>query len=212
MASVNAWRRTLPEVRIFNPLDKRNLGKSVAEALLECDVDTLPPSTPFEGAGIYALYYQGDFPAYKSITEKNVDGLYQQPIYIGQKIPPGARKGGFGLDAKPGKALYNRLREHAQSIDQAENLVLEDFRCRYIVVDDIWIPLGENLLIEWFRPVWNVVVDGFGIHTPGSGRFKQARSAWDAVHPGRPFAAKCAPPKEEASVLLEKISTFLTKA
>jgi hypothetical protein len=50
--------------------------------------------------------------------------------------------------------LFRRLNEHAQSIAQAENLELSDFSCRYLVVDDIWIPLGESLLIEKFAPIW----------------------------------------------------------
>ncbi|MBO9323238.1 MAG: Eco29kI family restriction endonuclease, partial [Roseiflexus sp.] len=82
------------------------------------------------------------------------------------------------------------LREHALSIEQAQDLDLTDFRCRYLVVDDIWIPLAETLLIEMYQPVWNTIVPGFGNHAPGKGRHKQQRSAWDALHPGRPWAAK----------------------
>ncbi|GAA3304930.1 hypothetical protein GCM10020295_57340 [Streptomyces cinereospinus] len=41
-------------------------------------------------------------------------------------------------------------------------------------------------MIRHYRPVWNTVVDGFGNHNPGVGRFdKQARPAWDDLHPGR---------------------------
>ena len=34
-------------------------------------------------------------------------------------------------------------------------------------MDDIWIPLGESLLIEMFVPLWNRILDGFGIHDLG---------------------------------------------
>jgi len=81
------------------------------------------------------------------------------------------------------------LREHARSIEQAANLLLEDFHFRYLVVDDIWIPLGEALMIHTFAPVWNKKIDGFGIHTPGGNR-PQMTSAWDTLHPGRPFVAQ----------------------
>ena len=57
-----------------------------------------------------------------------------------------------------------------------------------IAVDDIWIPLGESLLIGRFSPIWNTIVDGFGNHDPGSGRRNQARSRWDVLHPGRNWA------------------------
>jgi len=60
------------------------------------------------------------------------------------------------------------------------------------VVDDIWISLGENMLIETFRPIWNIVIDGFGNKDPGNRRATQHRSPWDVLHPGRAFAAKLA--------------------
>ena len=39
----------------YNPLDKKNLGVSVADALLARNVESLPLSEPFIGAGIYAI-------------------------------------------------------------------------------------------------------------------------------------------------------------
>jgi hypothetical protein len=33
--------------------------------------------------------------------------------------------------------------------------------------------------------VKDAAVDGFGNHDPGKGRYKQARSDWDVIHPGR---------------------------
>lgn len=156
-------------------------------------MEPLPPSDRFEGAGIYAIYYTGDFPPYKRIAAVNRDGQFQAPIYLGKAVPPGARKGGFGLDVPAGPVLYKRLIEHARSIEQSGNLKLDDFACRYLVADDIWIPLGESLLIGRFQPVWNKVVDGFGIHAPGKGRQQQRRSMWDTLHPGRPWAETLAP-------------------
>ena len=49
---------------MFNPLDKENLGKSVAEALQRQNIEPLPPSTPFQGAGAYAIYYTGKSSTY----------------------------------------------------------------------------------------------------------------------------------------------------
>jgi hypothetical protein len=87
--------------------------------------------------------------------------------------------------------LYNRLAEHADSIRQVSNLKIQDFFCRYLVVDDIWIPLGESLLIQRFAPIWNTHLDGYGNHDPGSGRYKQQRSPWDVIHAGRDWAVRC---------------------
>jgi len=172
----------------FNPLDKLNLAESLADAMLKRPIGPLPPLEKFEGAGIYAIYYAGDFPAYLPITEKNQGEEPISPIYVGKAVPPGARKGGFGLGADPGNALFNRLREHARSIQETKNLELKDFSCRFLACEDIWIPLGEALLIERFRPPWNVLIEGFGIHTPGKGRKKQGKSKWDTIHPGRSLA------------------------
>lgn len=181
-----------PRIPPFNPLDKRNLGESVADALLATDVHSLPPA-PFQGAGIYAIYYTGPFPVYGEVAKANREERFGWPIYVGKAIPAGARKGGFGLGAEAGLALYHRLAEHAASIEQASNLELADFRCRFLVVEDIWIPLGESLLIEMFQPLWNRSIDGFGNHDPGKGRYNQRRSQWDTLHPGRAWAEKLPP-------------------
>jgi len=176
----------------FNPLDKKNLGVSVADALLAQEIEILPPQ-PFIGAGIYAIYYNGDFPPYKKISIKYNKDKELIPIYVGKAVPPGARKGGFGLGENPGDVLFKRLKEHAQSIEQANNIKLNDFLCRYLVVDDIWIPLGESLLIEKYKPLWNKTIDGFGNHDPGSGRYGQQKSLWDVLHPGRQWAENLQP-------------------
>ena len=157
------------------------------------------------GAGIYAIYYAGDFKAYRRVTELNRNERFEQPIYIGKAVPSGARKGGFGLDALKEPALFKRINEHAKSIEPAKNLKLKDFFCRYLVLqDDIWIPLGESLLIGRFQPLWNILIDGFGIHKPGKGREKQARSQWDTLHPGRELA-QVLPPNPKSAAELEKI-------
>ena len=75
----------------------------------------------------------------------------------------------------------------------ATNLNIQDFYCRFLSVDDIWIPLTESLMIERFKPVWNVILDGFGNHDPGSGRHKGKMTMWDCLHPGRAWAAKLQP-------------------
>lgn len=36
----------------------------------------------------------------------NRDGQLRCPIYVGKAVPPGARKGGLGLDVDHGQALY----------------------------------------------------------------------------------------------------------
>jgi hypothetical protein len=174
----------------FNPLDKKHLGESVGQAMLRQPVVPLAELRPFAGAGIYAIYYSGDFPAYKAIAERNSGGHFEAPIYVGSSVPTGTRKGN-PVENSPGRVLYRRLIQHARSIKEVENLQLHDFHCRYLIVDDIWIPLGEALLIAKFNPLWNKLVDGFGNHNPGKGRHAGLRPRWDTVHPGRAWAVKC---------------------
>lgn len=76
----------------FNPLDKRNLGESVVEALLERPPSSLANVPAFRGAGIYAIYYAGDYPAYQTLARENRSEP-KTPIYVGKAIPKGARKG-----------------------------------------------------------------------------------------------------------------------
>lgn len=198
------------EIIPFNPLDKRNLGASVAEAMLASMVYPLGDLSEFKGAGIYAIYYAGDFAPYAEIYKRNKDSK-TAPIYVGKAVPAGARKGG-GTGNIGGKSLFNRLSEHAESIRSVNNLRIEDFTCRFLVVDDIWIPLGESLLIARYSPVWNALIDGFGNHDPGSGRYNGLRPRWDVLHPGRAWAARCKERSETATNIALDVETYLRNA
>ncbi len=186
----------------YNPLAKVHLGESVANAILNRPVEKLPPPEVFLGAGVYAIYYTGRFAAYRRIAERNRGNRFGWPIYVGKAIPAGARRGNFGVGSLPGRVLFNRLSEHADSVNQTTNLEIEDFHCRFLVVDDIWIPLGESLLIQRFMPIWNFYLDGYGNHDPGAGRYNQKRSPWDIVHPGGSWAARCRPNEQSEAEIL----------
>lgn len=191
----------------FNPLDKKNLGASVAEAMLARKVQPLGSLPEFKGAGIYALYYSGDFPAYQELARQNQD-VKKVPIYVGKAVPAGARKGS-GSEAMRGKPLFHRLSDHAASVRAATNLKIEDFSCRFLVVDDIWISLGESLLIAHYSPLWNSLIDGFGNHDPGRGRYAGMRPRWDCLHPGRAWAEKCKERPEATEDIVRDVETYL---
>ena len=193
----------------FNPLDKKNLGFSVANALMAQTPKRLGELRSFYGAGIYAIYYTGKFKPYASITLLNQGLEPGMPIYVGKAIPIGGRKGGALPDATKSKALFSRLREHADTIANTSNLNTDDFLCRFLVVDDIWIPLGESLLIAEYTPLWNSLVDGFGNHDPGAGRYKGLRPRWDVLHPGRAWADKCQVRPETAQSIINDVKEFL---
>lgn len=176
------------EPRPYNPLDLSAIAHNIEATLLQQDPQPMPPAAPFMGAGIYAIYYTGKFSLYKPVSSKKCD----VPIYVGRALPPGARQGKVGIGESPGPVLFVRLREHSRSIEAAKNLDLADFRCRYLVVEDLFVALGERLTIQHFRPLWNQVIDGFGNHDPGAGRRRGKRSDWDVLHPGRPWAVRLA--------------------
>ena len=193
----------MPDTPPYNPLDRVELGKSVERVLLRrplVDLTGFRRRRPqkFPGAGLYALYYTGSLECYADIVPQPEQD--EIPIYVGRAQPKGARQGALGLESTSSDpVLFDRLREHGNSIHNVQkyaedggrrDLAVSDFMCRYLVVDDIWVPLGEALLIAHYRPVWNVVVDGFGNHAPGGGREKQARSLWDTLHPGRGWALR----------------------
>jgi hypothetical protein len=194
----------------FNPLDKKNLGASVAEALVTSKAHDLGAIPAFSGVGIYAIYYCGEFRPYQRIAQQNADRQQpRMPIYVGKAVPAGSRKGNAISDPLQSRSLYNRLSEHAESISLAENIEIDDFVCRYVIVDEIWIPLGESLLIAKFAPVWNTIVEGFGNHDPGSGRYQGLRPRWDVAHPGRAWALKCKQREETAADVLRDASSYL---
>ena len=207
----------------YNPLDKQNLGISVRDALLGQKIAPMSSllsegkqlkERRFFGAGIYAIYYVGDYPLYEPVAQGNRDGKFRNPIYVGKAVPKGARKGGIVKSARPSSSLFARLRQHAAGIQSATNLDIADFYFRYLVVDDIWIPLGETYMIEGFRPLWNYIIAGFGIKTPGKRRQGQQTSLWDTLHPGRGFVTKLNLPPNPKSPekIAEEVEAFFALA
>lgn len=183
----------------FNPLSRIALAESVVAHLEARPTSPLPPES-FIGAGVYALYYTGGFPCYAAIA----DAECRVPIYVGEAIPAGGRIGGLDLGASAGPALANRLRKHSRTIEAADNIDLSDFRCRHLIVEDIWVPLAEQLMIYKYRPVWNVL-SGFGNNDPGVNRYAAPRPLWHALHPGVEWAARMA----EAEKTPEEIAAWI---
>jgi hypothetical protein len=192
----------------YNPLDYANLTKHCVQELMVRRPVKLGDLKEFPGAGVYALFYTGKLPFYAKVCSPDA----QWPIYVGKAVPEGARKGGKKPkaskggngkrvvaassgrtveEAPPGKELYGRLCDHAKSIGAAKStLSLDDFLVRYLVVTPVWITMAERFLIEYFKPAWNHLIEGFGNHDPGSGRYNGMISWWDVLHPGREWALK----------------------
>jgi len=86
-------------------LDRVELGKSVERALLSRELVPLPPAVRFPGAGLYALYYTGDFEPYRAIAPpaRKVGDI---PIYVGRAAPPGGRAADRATDFTRGDGPY----------------------------------------------------------------------------------------------------------
>lgn len=179
---------------IFNPLSFDSLSKSIANELAHAPVHPLKGLERFEGPGIYALYYTGGFEAYEPLARANLLRCGSWPIYIG-KAEASTRKGKNlrAPDDYTGDALYKRLCQHSKTIDAVENLSIDDFQIRALVLGYVWIPMAEASALAMYRPLWNTIIDGFGNHDPGVGRNNQMASRWDTIHPGRAWAARLRP-------------------
>lgn len=176
-------------------------------------VHSLPPPEAFAGTGVYAIYYTGQYSVYRKYAELN-RLAYNFPIYVGKAVPKGWRQARLSDDVlKRSKELHTRLREHARSINSAvASLALEDFMCRFVIFEgeaSDMIGTIEAALIKLNTPLWNTVVDGFGNHDPGKGRYEQAKSDWDVLHSGRAWAEKCKGAHASPSDILVRVETQL---
>ena len=169
-------------MRSYNRLSVDELGRNAARALMEHPPNDLPPKESFGGGDVYTLHYVVSFSAYAGMSD-------EVPTYVDKADLPGKRQG-RPRTRQQTPALYRRLVKHAESLESAQNLHLHDFRCRWLVLDAVWIGLTEQVLIAEYSPIWNVAVDGFGNNDPGKGRWNQRRSQWDTLHPGRLWATK----------------------
>lgn len=177
-------------------------------------VHTLPPPENFSGTGVYALYFTGKNPLYAKYAEIN-RLAYSAAIYVGKAVPTGWRQ------ARPSDnplnqstELCRRLREHGRNIEVVSGLSLKDFMCRFVIFEDEdagsdMIGTIEAALIKLNRPLWNSSLDGFGNHDPGKGRYEQARSDWDVIHPGRQWALKCNGTPRKRDAIVEDINNHL---
>lgn len=169
----------------------------------------LPVPDRFLGSGVYGLYYIGAAPLYSRLARANQDTL-SYPIYVGKAVPAGWRTGRTILSRTA--ELYGRLRQHARSIDLGEGLNIEDFRCRFMLLSgvegDLVVPV-EAELIRRYQPLWNTVIDGFGNHDPGHGRYDQAPSEWDVLHPGRLWVYKLTGNAPEREFIVTKVLAAL---
>jgi hypothetical protein len=168
-------------------------------------------SERFHGVGVYGIYCQAKSGIYHPFSRLN-QANYQYPIDIGKAVPKGWRQARQNIASSTKQyELHHRLREHYRSITMAQNLDVSDYFFRFILLEgqerDL-ISTIEAALIRQYTPLWNTVIDGFGNHDPGRGRYAQAKSDWDVCHPGRVWADRCQGIPHSQNDLHRKISDF----
>lgn len=194
---------------VFKSAKIENVIDEAVSFFAKTPIQQLPPTERFIGSGVYALYYHGDFVTYSKIAQINRRNC-ELPIYVGKALPAGWRTARVNITETAN--IYNRLREHFRSIEQANNLLAKDFSCRFMILDEPEADLVgtiEARLIRKFTPLWNVAIDGFGNHDPGSGRYNQAKSEWDIIHPGRKWADKLIGEASSMEAVIEKVRQYM---
>jgi hypothetical protein len=183
--------------------------KKAIEFFVSTPIRNLPPDYDFHGAGVYALYYMGDFEPYQLVSKANKSEI-SLPIYVGKAVPPGWRTARI-RKSDDSRVLHNRICEHARSVTHTKSLDVKDFRIRFMILRglevDLVVPI-EAELIRNFNPLWNSVIDGFGNHDPGSGRYNQAISEWDVIHPGRPWAKRLTGKAPKYDEIIRKLDDY----
>lgn len=162
----------------YDPMGTENVTSAICRELERQSLVLLdPPIDRFEKSGLYAIYYLGGaLDLYAPLAGLKI------PVYVGQALSHNSATGAATGGKSP---LWNRIQEHSQSIEGAENLSLGDFGVRLLLLPDVHSDLGENGLRVFYRPVWNAILTGFGSHEQGPTTRQSGRSRWDTVHPGR---------------------------
>ena len=121
-----------PNSHDFRSPGFRRVIDEAVDFFVKTPCQNLPPSVQFNGPGVYALYYTGPFELYRKVADLNRIEC-EQPIYVGKAVPQGWRKGKVAVSASA--ELYRRLKDHALSLDQAQNLNRLDFKCRLMILN-----------------------------------------------------------------------------
>lgn len=189
---------------IFDPTDPNTAGRVVALTLVAQARHPLSAIPDFYGAGVYAIYYKGDCAPYAPLSGTD------HPIYVGKADPDSQA----AKDAvSQGTKLSVRLKEHAKSIRKATStLSIDDFECRFLIVQTGFQKSAEDYLINFFKPLWNSetkICFGLGKHGDSSETRGNKRSPWDTLHPGREWADASAENQKAPELILQQIAAHL---
>ncbi|WP_375292547.1 Eco29kI family restriction endonuclease [Sphingomonas melonis] len=207
---LESFLNTLDPIRqptaVFDPGNPKIVGRFVALALVAQSRHPLAKIPRSYGSGVYAIYYNGPFPAYAPISGT------ETPIYVGQAAPAinNAR-----TPLEQGPRLSSRLSEHGKNIAKATTtLDLADFECRSLVVQSGGQTAAEDYLIHLFRPIWNSetnILYGLGKHGDDATTRANKRSPWDTMHPGRKWAEASKVDAKSAKTIEDELARHFAK-
>jgi hypothetical protein len=203
VADLARFRERIDPVRdpdgILDPGNPDTVGRLVVIALLAQERVPLREMNPTYGSGVYAIYYNGQHPAYAEIRGS------ETPIYVGKADPAEPRA---ATPREQGVRLFRRLVDHREAIQEVEEyankngveypLRVDDFECRRLVCATNAQLVAERHLIEIFRPAWNQeskICFGISKHGDAATTRGNSKSPWDVLHPGRMWAMPSQPRK-----------------
>lgn len=160
-----------------DPLSTEQITRTVCEAFERQPLISMRDGiSPFEGSGLYALYYAGDtLDLYRPLSRTGI------PLHVGRSA---TRESVFpaSQDSRTTRPLHARLRRHRAALMTAQ-LPLDEFQFRALLVPEPFARAGELALLTNYRPLWNSSrLSGFSsVGTRGVARAAE-RSRWEAVH------------------------------
>jgi hypothetical protein len=216
VADLAIFRERIDPVRdpdgTLDPGNPDTVGRLVVIALLAQERVLLREMNPTYGSGVYAIYYNGEHPAYEEIRRS------ETPIYVGKADPAEPMA---ATPRQQGVRLFRRLADHREAIQEVENhatknglpypLRVDDFECRRLVCATNAQLVAERHLIDIFRPAWNQeskICFGISKHGDAVTTRGNKNSPWDVLHPGRNWAI---PSPVRAGMSPETITANLTR-
>lgn len=144
------------------PLDRELRARWDAASRVRLD-----QATPVRTSGLYGLFYIGKNPLYLPISRTGI------PMYVGHTGD-----------------LAARTKNHTASCDAGLGLAAKDFELVTVPMSGRLRKYAEDLFIDSFDPLWNRTwLSGFGSKDQGESRAESQRpTAFDRLHPGRPWA------------------------
>lgn len=212
MSSTTMTREFQREKHVYKNDQFDEMLKDAVRFFHGSPVQSLPPPEVFSGIGVYALYCTSRKGIYSKFGDIINREEYAVPIYVGKAVASGWRQSRNIEDDTTDRTLFQRLRQHYNSIDAAKNLDPADFACRFVIFEGIaseMVAAVEAALIKKHNPLWNSVIDGFGNHDPGGRRTTGKIPQWDVLHPGRTWAMRMTGEKPSLAYLKRRVADYL---